>query len=97
MAKPRRIAAVSFNHLLSKDADEHPLSFGKYKGETPLAVAQKDPSYIIWVAETFAPKDIPFTQDLYELCKLTTDEDPRDYEQDACSMEELDGHLNFHK
>ena len=96
MVKPRRIEAVSFNSLLNRDADEHPFIFGKYRGETPLAVAQKDPSYIVWMAETFPPKDIPFTKDLYELCQLT--QTHRNYEaEDDPSLKELDGILGFRK
>ncbi len=97
MPKPRRIPAVSFSSLLTRDVDEHPLAFGKYKGETPLAVAQKDPGYIIWVAETFPPKEIPFTKDLYELCQLMYDntQTDRHHKEDKDKREELDGNLRF--
>mgnify|MGYP006371307019 CR=1 FL=1 len=97
MPKPRRIPAVSFNSLLTRDSDEHPFSFGKYKGETPLAVARKDPSYICWIAETFEPNRIPFTKDLYELCQLMQDDTHTDYhhKEDKDKREELDGILRF--
>ena len=33
----------------SVDIDDIPLKFGKYKGKTPNQVAQRDPSYIVWM------------------------------------------------
>jgi len=96
VVKPRRIPAFNLNAALDRTIDEHPFTFGKYQGETPLSVAQKDPSYIVWVAETFAQNEVPFTQDLYELCKLT--QSHRDYEaEDNPDLRELDGILGFHK
>lgn len=96
MVKPRKIPAFDAAKYLVSDPDEIPLTFGKYRGETPLAVASKDPGYLLWIAETFEPKDIPFTSAIYELCKLTHADTKRETE-DEPSLKELDGHLNFHK
>jgi hypothetical protein len=32
-----------------KRLDVTPLSFGQYRGKTPMQVAQIDPSYIVWM------------------------------------------------
>lgn len=96
MVKPRRIPHFDISNSIVKVENELPLIFGKYRGETPLAIAEKDPGYIVWVAETFHPREIPFTQDLYELCKLTQ-EQKREEAEDDPSLKELDGHLNFRK
>lgn len=94
MPKPRRIPAFNLNEALTRDLDEIPFLYGKYQGMTPLWVASHDPSYIIWFAETVDPSRIPFTKDLYELCKLTH---AGEEAEDDPSLKELDGHLNFHK
>ena len=39
-----------------KDLDETPLTFGKYKGDTPDEIAKKNPVYICWLYETIEPK-----------------------------------------
>lgn len=38
------------------DLDTTPLTFGKYKGQTPEDVAELDPSYIVWLFDTVTPK-----------------------------------------
>lgn len=85
MPKPRKIPAFDLNNYLLKDPDEIPLTFGKHAGLTPLEIAREDPSYLIWAYETFTLK--PCTKDLYELCKLTSDEEP--------IRETLSGNLRF--
>jgi pyrrolidone-carboxylate peptidase len=33
--------------------DHTPLDFGKHAGKTPEQIAEIDPSYIVWLGETF--------------------------------------------
>ena len=98
MPKPRRIPKLDISSLVNKSVDEHPFSFGKYKGETPLEVAQKDPGYIVWIEENFEDiENIPFTKELYELCLLMQDNTQTDlhHKEDKDKREELDGNLRF--
>lgn len=46
--------------------DTTPLAFGKYKGRTPIEVAEEDPSYIVWAWNNVFPK--PCSKELAESC-----------------------------
>ena len=37
------------------DLDHTPLTFGKYKGQTPDEISEHDPSYIVWMYNTVRP------------------------------------------
>jgi len=51
---------------MTKDIDDTPLKFGKHAGLTPNEVAEKDPSYIVWMYDEF--DEPPCSEDLYEEC-----------------------------
>ncbi len=91
MPKPRTIPKFDFKNYLNKDSDETPFVFGKYRGLTPLEVAESDPSYLIWAYETFTLK--PCTHELYKLCKLTHEGS----DEEVAAYKELDGQLKFRK
>lgn len=55
------------------DIDKCPVQFGKYKGRTPDEIADTDPSYIVWMWETFASP--PCSARLAYLCRQDCDED----------------------
>jgi hypothetical protein len=55
------------------DIDDRPLSFGKYKGQSPNEIAEDDPSYITWIYENVEP--CPVSTELYEACALDIAED----------------------
>ena len=46
--------------------DDRPLTFGKYKGETPSEIAQHDPHYITWIYENVEPCSV--STELYDEC-----------------------------
>lgn len=45
-AVPQDALAILLPHPVNQD----PLTFGKYKGKTPLEIATFDPGYILWCA-----------------------------------------------
>lgn len=45
--------------------DQTPLTFGKYKGQTPDEISEEDPSYIVWLFENVQGV---CTRDLYLAC-----------------------------
>ena len=50
-----------------KDIDDMPLTFGKYKGETPNEIAEHDDQYICWLYENITnPR--PVSRRLYLAC-----------------------------
>lgn len=52
------------------DIDDRPLTFGKYKGQTPNEIADADPNYITWIYENVVPR--PVSTELYEWCEEET-------------------------
>ena len=38
-----------------EDLDHTPLTFGKYKGQTPDEISEHDPQYIVWMYNTVRP------------------------------------------
>lgn len=50
------------------DLDDQPLTFGKYKGQTPNEVGDHDPAYMMWAFENITP--VPCSKDLYTACEL---------------------------
>lgn len=48
--------------------DERPLTFGKYKGESPNEIAKHDPEYLTWIYENVEER--PVSTELYEACQL---------------------------
>jgi len=36
--------------------DETPLTFGKYRDETPNDIAEEDPQYLVWLYDTLKTK-----------------------------------------
>lgn len=49
------------------NVDNLPLTFGKYRGQTPNQIADIDPWYIEWMYENV--KNAPCTESLYLRCK----------------------------
>ena len=47
--------------------DELPLTFGKYKGQTPEKITEHDPSYIVWLNENVRPQRV--SKELAEACE----------------------------
>ena len=37
------------------DLDHTPLTFGKYKGQTPDEISEHDPSYVVWLYNNIKP------------------------------------------
>lgn len=62
---------------MSKDTT--PLTFGKYKGQTPEAVAEYDPSYIVWMFENV--RTAPCSKALANDCKQNV----REYEEEKAA------------
>lgn len=60
--------------------DFEPLTFGKYKGQTPAEVAEFDPNYIIWLYDNVQPR--PCTRALYEDCEITLYDEEAEYDLD---------------
>lgn len=60
------------------DLDHTPLTFGKYKGQTPDEVSESDPAYIVWMYNNIKPKKCSAW--LAEACKVEQyyEEDPLD-------------------
>lgn len=50
-----------------EDIDNTPLTFGKYKGDTPDEISEHDPGYIIWMAENI--KEQYCSDALYQFCQ----------------------------
>lgn len=66
--------------------DDTPLTFGKYKGQTPTQVSGDDPNYIVWMYDTLDTKFC--SKRLRELCQDTT--------CDSWEAErEIDGELGY--
>ena len=42
--------------LTKAGLDEEELTFGKYKGRTPLQIADEDPQYIVWMYDNLDNK-----------------------------------------
>lgn len=49
------------------DKDNTPLTFGKYEGQTPDEISEKDPAYLVWAFETL--KHPPCSEAMYQFCK----------------------------
>lgn len=63
--------------------DDTPITFGKYKGQSPARIAEHDPEYVVWAYENtqgFCSKE------LYLECSEQSDNDRDDYD----SYNELD-------
>lgn len=56
------------------DLDHTPVTFGKYKGQTPDEISEHDPSYIVWMYRTVKPT--PCSEWLMEVCADERGEDP---------------------
>ena len=41
-----------------EDLDHTPLTFGKYKGQTPDEISEHDPSYIVWLYNNISPPNV---------------------------------------
>lgn len=52
--------------MQGEDKDCTPLTFGKYKGETPDEISDHDPGYIVWAWENLEFK--PCSRAMYYLC-----------------------------
>jgi hypothetical protein len=52
---------MEYGHL-----DNQPLTFGKYKGQTPTQLSTSHPSYIVWMFKTFESQ--PCSRKLYWDC-----------------------------
>jgi len=62
---------------MSKDIT--PLTFGKYKGQTPEAIAEYDPSYVLWMFENVKPA--PCSKALARDCEQGV----REYEEEKAA------------
>ena len=40
------------------DLDHTPLTFGRYRGQTPDEVSEHDPSYVVWMYNNIKPEHI---------------------------------------
>lgn len=71
----------------SEKLDHTPLVFGKHKGKTPSEVAEHDPSYIVWLYDTWADQRRPqlVSKVLADDCR---ESDPRDYDGEESPFEE---------
>jgi hypothetical protein len=49
--------------------DETVLTFGKYKGLQPKYLADRDPSYIVWIWECHNDGEAIVSKELYERCR----------------------------
>jgi hypothetical protein len=58
--------------------DDIPLDFGKYKGLSPMQIADVDPSYIVWLYDTVKPKSC--SKDLRNACEWDIREFEDEYE-----------------
>lgn len=65
--------------------DFTPLDFGKHKGKTPDRVSEEDPSYIVWLWNTFNPKKT--SKLLYEACMADLYEKDADSDDDRAPWE----------
>ena len=72
-------------NIKSLSIDETPLTFGKYKGQTPEQIAEENPSYLIWAYENLDNK--PCTKLLYYACLHD--------EEEKGEGSYLDGYLRF--
>lgn len=52
--------------MTEEDLDHTPLDFGKHRGQTPDALSQKHPRYVIWLYDNVVPS--PVSRVLYEAC-----------------------------
>lgn len=41
--------------ILVNPIDDQPLTFGKHAGKTPMAVAEIDAAYVVWLYDTVKP------------------------------------------
>ena len=49
------------------DLDHTPLTFGRYRGQTPDEVSEHDPSYVVWMYNNIKPE--PCSEWLKETCE----------------------------
>lgn len=66
--------------------DDMPLTWGKYKGQTPRSVAKTDPSYIVWMHANVLDKPT-CSRDLARDCEESGGDDPD--ELDAWARDEF--------
>lgn len=52
--------------MTQDELDHTPLHKGKYAGQTPSDVAERDPGYLAWAYEAWTPK--PCSELLYKEC-----------------------------
>ena len=57
---------MSLKDKEAKDKDDVPLTFGKFKGNTPDEISDIKPDYIIWMYEKFDSPPCSFA--LYNYC-----------------------------
>lgn len=71
--------------------DHTPLRIGKYKGHTPDKVAEIDPSYVVWMYDTWDKP--PCSKALYEACKIEV-ESPEGDDDDDSGLEDTYDRFN---
>lgn len=65
--------------------DKTPLTFGKYKGQTPDEISESDPGYIVWMYKNV--KWPTCSKFLFESCQ-------EDKASDAAEDDEFDGGMD---
>lgn len=76
----------------AEQLDHTALYKGQYKGESPSQIAEHDPSYVVWMYETWNPK--PCSALLYDECRQTLRSDRR-YGDDDDSHDSFDDFPTF--
>lgn len=63
------------------DLDHTPVTFGKYRGQTPDEISEHDPSYVVWMYHNVKPT--PCSKWLKDVCwdESKREEDEGDYDE----------------
>lgn len=59
------------------DEDSLPLTFGKYKGESPNDISEHDPRYVVWLYENIQPPVV--SRALAVECEQTAEDEDSDW------------------
>lgn len=73
---------------LTKEPDDTPLRFGKYKGQTPNQIAEHDPSYVVWMHANVLPP--PCSRELALACEQDQREEEGESDLDDWAREVAD-------
>lgn len=61
--------------------NDTPLTFGKYKGKTPMEVAENDPEYLIWAFDNVTSHKT-CTKELRDHCEQDQRDEEADHDED---------------